>query len=424
MRILITGINYSPELTGIGKYTGELAEWLVANGHEVMVITAPPYYPDWKVVLPYSSWKYSKEIIDGVRVWRCPLWVPKKPSGLKRLLHLFSFAISSTPVMLAQMFWRPDVVLVIEPPLFCAPIAWMTAKLSGAQSWLHIQDFELDAAFELGLLKGELGKKLALKAEHSLLNQFNAVSTISHKMLERLAAKGIDPNKSILFPNWVDLAPFQVDESTPKSKPKDFRAQLKISPDAVVAMYSGNMGNKQGLEILSEVARICQQTEAENKRDTSAPKIQFVFCGAGAARDELVSSCADLQNVKFLDLQPLEDLPALLRTADIHLLPQRAEVEDLVMPSKLTGMLASSRAVVASSRVKTELANVVMECGLLVKPGDSHAFALAIQSLAANEGMRSKLGAAGKKYAEKHLDKEMILRTFESKLGQLQAQSD
>ena len=421
MRILLNGINYTPELTGIGKYTGELAEWLVANGHEVKVITAPPYYPDWKVLPPYSSWKYSKEIIAGVQVWRCPLWVPKKPSGLKRLLHLFSFAISSAPVMFAQVFWKPDVVLVVEPPLFCAPIAWMTAKLSGAQSWLHIQDFELDAAFDLGLLKGELTKQLALKAESSLLNQFNVVSTISHKMLERLATKGINPNKSILFPNWVDLAPFQVDESALRSKPKDFRAQLKISPDAVVAMYSGNMGNKQGLEILGEVARICQRTEAENKISPNNSKIEFVFCGAGAAKDELVRSCADLQNVKFLDLQPLEDLPVLLRAADIHLLPQRAEVEDLVMPSKLTGMLASARAVVASSRVNTELAKVVTECGLLVEPGDSHAFALAIQSLAANEGMRSKLGAAGKIYAEKHLDKEMILRAFESRLGQSQA---
>ena len=421
MRILITGINYSPELTGIGKYTGEMAEWLVANGHEVKVITAPPYYPDWKVLPPYSSWRYFKEIIGGVQVWRCPLWVPKKPSGLKRLLHLFSFALSSAPVMLAQVFWKPDVVLVVEPPLFCAPIAWMTAKLAGAQSWLHIQDFELDAAFDLGLLKGRLTKQLALKAERSLLNQFNVVSTISHKMLERLATKGINPNKSILFPNWVDLATFHVDESTLQSKPKDFRAQLKISPDAVVAMYSGNMGNKQGLEILSEVARICQQAEAENKISPNSLKIQFVFCGAGAAKGELVRACADLLNVKFLDLQPLEDLPALLRTADIHLLPQRAEVEDLVMPSKLTGMLASARAVVASSRVNTELAKVVTECGLLVEPGDSHAFALAIQSLAANEGVRSKLGAAGKIYAEKHLDKEIILRTFESKLGQSKA---
>jgi colanic acid biosynthesis glycosyl transferase WcaI len=419
MRILIAGINYSPELTGIGKYTGELAEWLVANGHEVKVITAPPYYPDWRVLPPYSSWEYFKEIIAGAQVWRCPLWVPQKPSGLKRLLHLFSFAISSAPIMLAQVFWKPDVVFVIEPPLFCAPIAWVTAKISGAQSWLHIQDFELDAAFDLGLLKGELTKKLALKAERGLLNKFNVVSTISRKMLDRLATKGIHPNKSILFPNWVDLAPFQVDESGLKSKPKDFRAQLKISQDTVVAMYSGNMGNKQGIEILGEAARICQQAESENIKSPNNPKIQFVFCGAGAAKDELVRACADLQNVKYLDLQPLEDLPALLRTADIHLLPQRVEVEDLVMPSKLTGMLASARAVVASSRTKTELANVVMECGLLVEPGDSPTFALAIQNLASNEEMRTKLGAAGKVYAEKHLDKEMILSTIEKKLGQI-----
>jgi colanic acid biosynthesis glycosyl transferase WcaI len=418
MRILISGINYSPELTGIGKYTGELAEWLVANGHEVRVITAPPYYPDWKVLSPYSPWKYFKENIEGVEVWRCPLWVPNKPSGLKRLLHLFSFAISSAPVMLAQVFWKPDVVLVIEPPLFCAPIAWITAKLTGAQSWLHIQDFELDAAFDLGLLKGRQSKKLALKAECCLLNQFTVISTISNKMLERLSSKGIDPKKSILFPNWVDMSPFQANENTFKAKLKDFRAELQISPDSIVALYSGNMGNKQGLEILGEVAYICRQAEAENKIESTTPKIKFVFCGAGAAKDELMRACADLENVKFLELQPADDLPALLYMADIHLLPQRVEAEDLVMPSKLTGMLASGRAVVASSRAHTELANVLRGSGLLVEPGDGNAFALAIQNLAANEEMRKKLGAAGRIYAEKQLDKEKILRAFEERLSQ------
>lgn len=94
MKILVYGINYSPELTGIGKYTGEMVEWLAAQGHEVRVITAPPYYPQWQVGENYSAWRYKREE-GAATAWRCPLYVPKQPSTLKRLLHLGSFAASS-----------------------------------------------------------------------------------------------------------------------------------------------------------------------------------------------------------------------------------------------------------------------------------------------------------------------------------------
>jgi colanic acid biosynthesis glycosyl transferase WcaI len=123
MKILLYGINFAPELTGIGKYTGEMAAWLVAQGHDVRVVTAPPYYPAWAVSPGYSGRTYRTEDWHGAKVLRCPLWVPSQPGGLKRLLHLASFALSSLPVMLGQVFWRPQVVWVVEPALFCAPTA-------------------------------------------------------------------------------------------------------------------------------------------------------------------------------------------------------------------------------------------------------------------------------------------------------------
>ena len=136
MRILINSINYSPELTGIGKYTGEMAEWLAEQGYDVRVVTAPPYYPAWRVAEGYSAGWYGREIVVGVTVFRCPLWVPKKPTGVTRILHLASFALSSFPLMLwSGLFWRPNIVFVIEPPLFCAPAAWMSARIGGARAW-------------------------------------------------------------------------------------------------------------------------------------------------------------------------------------------------------------------------------------------------------------------------------------------------
>jgi colanic acid biosynthesis glycosyl transferase WcaI len=146
MRILIYGINFYPELTGIGKYSGELSDWLSQHGHEVRVVTAPPYYPAWKISDGYSTTKWSKEFWGDCKIFRCPIWVPKNPTGLKRLIHLASFVLTSLPIILAQLFWRPDLIWVVEPPLFVSPIAYLGAKLCGSKTVLHIQDYEIDAA--------------------------------------------------------------------------------------------------------------------------------------------------------------------------------------------------------------------------------------------------------------------------------------
>ena len=149
MRILLLGLNYAPELTGIGKYSGEMMEWLAERGHEVRVVTAPPYYPAWKVHKDYRWWQYKKEISKaGVAIYRCPLWVPERPNGLTRMVHLGSFATSSLPVMMAMVAWRPDVIMTVEPAFFCAPTTILTSLLANSSAWLHIQDFEIDAAFE------------------------------------------------------------------------------------------------------------------------------------------------------------------------------------------------------------------------------------------------------------------------------------
>ncbi len=120
MQILILGINFHPELTGIGKYTGEMAAWLQAQGQQVTVITAPPYYPQWQVQAGYTGWKYQKEEWQGIQVIRCPLWVPRQPSGLKRVLHLASFAAASIPALLSQVRQKPDLVFCVAPAITSA----------------------------------------------------------------------------------------------------------------------------------------------------------------------------------------------------------------------------------------------------------------------------------------------------------------
>ncbi len=403
MRVLALGINFGSELVGIGKYTGELAAYLNGDGHEVRVVTTPPYYPYWRVQPPYRWWQYRHENKEGMDVYRCPLWVPRKPSSIKRLTHLLSFAISSFPVLLWQMQWHPDTVLCVAPAFFCAPFAWITARLCGAKAWLHIQDFELDAATNLGMLpSGNLLTRIASAGERWLLRRFDRVSTISARMVAQLVEKGVRPERAYLFPNWVDTRSI----FTWSADRQAFRESLGIPDDQVVILYSGTMGHKQGLECLVEAAR----------RLTSHRDIRFVLCGEGAARQALESACAGMPNVMLLPLQPPERLNGLLNAADIHILPQRADAADLVMPSKLLGMMASGKAIVATARADTEVGEVVNQVGLVVPPGDIDALCETIVRLAGSLVDRARLGEKARAYVCGNWDADLVLPRFEAQL--------
>ena len=401
MRILIHGINFWPELTGVGKYTGEMAAGLAARGHQVKAVVAPPYYPMWRVGPGYSPWRYQRERYGQVEVFRCPLWIPRRQGGLRRLLHLVSFTATSLPVMLAHVRWRPDVVIVVEPTLFCAPQAWLAARLSRGLSFLHVQDFEVDAAFGLGLLKSAVLSKLARGLESLCMRRFDVVSTISQRMLAGLINKGVDEHRTYFLPNWVDT-----EAILPLPAPSPMRESLGIPTTAVVVLYAGNLGEKQGLELLIEAAH----------GTVDATQLVWVISGDGAARDRLREMARGLPNVRWLPLQPMERLNDLLNLADIHVLPQRAEAAELVMPSKLTGMLASGRPVVTTARRGTELASVVEQCGIVTRPGDTQALVTAIVQLAVNVEERARLGSAARRYAVRHMSRDEVLLGLERHL--------
>ncbi|MBC8057729.1 MAG: glycosyltransferase WbuB [Rhizobiales bacterium] len=399
MKILLYGLNFAPEPTGIGKYSGEMAAWLAAAGNEVRVISAPPYYPTWRIGEGYSAWRSVQERWQGVRVWRTPLWIPSKPSGSKRVLHLASFAVLSLPALVRQIFWKPDVIVVVAPALACAPGGWLAARVCGASAWLHIQDFEVDAAFRLGLLKGRIAQAATSLVERWLLRRFDRVSTISGRMLDLLRAKHVDPARTALFPNWVDVSAIM-----PMRQVSPYRAELNIPADAVVALYSGSMAGKQGLELLPAAARMLRER---------LPNLVFVLCGDGVFKPSIERDCADLPNVRLLPLQPSSRLGELLGMADVHLLPQHEKAADLVMPSKLTGMLSSGRPVLATAHPGTELATVVAGCGVVVPPNDLQAFVEALSRLAASPELRAQLGQAARCYAESNLARDRVLVDFE-----------
>ncbi|MCL8381827.1 WcaI family glycosyltransferase [Xanthobacter aminoxidans] len=364
-KLLVSAMNHAPELTGCGKYTGELVALMVRRGHEVEVVTAPPHYPGWTVKAPYRN-RYSTEVLDGARLYRCPVLVRAAMGGVWRLIAPMSFALTSAPVTLWRaLSLRPDTVLSIEPTLFAAPFVLLSAWLAGARTVLHVQDLEVDAAFAVGHLGGAGGlKRLAAAFELFCLSRFDTIVTISQRMAEKIAEKGIPEERIALVRNWVDLGHI-------RPSPTDFayREELGLPRDAFVALYSGNVGPKQGLDVVVEAARLLA-----DRND-----IVFAIAGEGPSLEGLRRQAADLPNVRFLPFQPYARLSQFLSVCDLHLLPQQASAADLVLPSKLGGMLASGRTILVTAEPGTELADFLAGAATLVSPGDAGAMADAVR---------------------------------------------
>lgn len=403
MRLQFIGINYDPEIIGIGPYSTGLTEYLAGAGHRVTVITAQPYYPQWRIREGWPRWHWRREKSgDGLRIIHCPLYVPRQPSALRRMVHYASFTLSALPVALWRgLAERPEVVFVVAPSLVSATLAWLVARLSGAKLWLHVQDFEVEAAFATGAFAAEskIGR-LAAAFERWMFTRPDMVSSISDPMLAKLGEKGVPAERIFELRNWANLGRVQVVEGE-----SPLKAELGLTTPHV-ALYSGNIAAKQGIEIIPEAARLL----------THRKDLTFVIIGNGPFLDELKARAEGLDNVRFFPLQPIERLSDALGMATVHLLPQIGGVAELVLPSKLTNMLASGRPVVATALPGTALAREVEGAGVICPPGDSAALAAAVEALLDAPGQRAALGVAAREGAVERWDMNRILDRFERKL--------
>ncbi len=401
MRILIYGINYSPELTGIGKYTGEMGAWLAQQGHSVEVITALPYYPEWDIHAAYRGKGWHTERIEGATVHRSPLYVPKSVSALRRILHEFSFVAGSLPYWLRVFFGkRHDVVICPVPAFHLGFIPLLYSRLRGVPFIYHIQDLQVDMARELGMLKNQTFLSILTKAERFILDRCTVVSTISEGMIGKIVAKGIPARKCLLFPNWVDRAfirPLPVSQS--------LRAEFGLQNTDRVVLYSGSLGEKQGLDIILTVAHRLRHLN----------DLHFLIVGSGGAEQKLIeqAKAQNLTQVKFFPLQPYEKLSALLATADVHLVLQRQSASDLVLPSKLTGILSAGGFSLITAVPGTSLYDLVQthQVGLVIEPESANALQAGLERALATNLQPYRDNA--RRYAEQFLDKDLILRKFE-----------
>lgn len=404
MKLLFIGLNYAPEPVGIGPYTAGLAQALAQAGHEVEVIAGRPYYPQWR---PYPDQPDGivRSTEAGVGITRVPHYIPREPTGARRIVHHLSFAASAWRPAMAAARRGADLVLAIAPSLLSVPVARRAARLAGCPLWLHVQDFEVEAAFATGLVGGRsvLGKA-ALKLETAVLGTADIASSISPSMCAKLAEKGVPSDRIAELRNWSNA---MIDPD--RAQPARYRTEWGTT-GRKVALYSGNIANKQGLEIVIEAARLLRERA----------DIAFVICGEGPNRARLEALARDCPNVQFHDLQPAGRMGDFLTFADVHLLPQIVGAADLVLPSKLTNMLASGKPVVATAAPGTGLYQEVEGCGINTPPGDAGALAQAVARLVDDPALAERLGDEGQRRARERWSLGAALATVERQLARLQ----
>lgn len=405
-RILLIGYNYSPEPTGIGKYTGEMIVWLARHGYQCTVITSYPYYPYWKVQEPYVKhrfwYKTEREKFEGggeIKVYRCPMYVPAQPSGFKRILLDFSFSISALLLLLRLVPARKfDDVITVVPSFQFGLLGILYKRLRNARLLYHIHDMQIEAARDLRMIRSKKVINSLFQMEKLIFNQCDTITCVGEGMVRRTQTK---TRKEIHhFPNWTDIRQFH-----PLENRNELKRDLGFLATDKIILYSGAIGEKQGLDSILYAAQALKDDK----------KLKFLICGSGPYKENLQQRAVSLGlgNVKFCDLQPFEKFNAFLNIADLHLVIQKASACDLVMPSKLTTILAVGGLALVTANEQSGLHKVVdkHQIGLLVEAENQQALIEGIKKAMSRNYNHIKNNA--RLYAELFLSIDNIMGSFE-----------
>ncbi len=388
--MLVVGLNYAPESTGIAPYTAGMARGL-AERYDVNVLTAHPHYPQWEVLPGYGGGK-RVERVDGIPVQRLPHYVPADPVGVSRIVSEASFALR---VALARQA-RPDVVVVVTPALLPIGPVLARARRWDAPVGIVVQDLYGKAAGELGLLGGGL-ERAVTGLEGRLLRSADAVVSIHDRMARAIADDyGVAPDRLSVVPNWTHIDGFDGDRDS-------VRERLGWTDDVVV-IHAGNMGAKQGLDHVVRAARLAQDQDR---------KLRFVLMGDGAKRAALGALGTGVKTLEFMEPVGGEDFAGVLAAADVLLLHERPGLKEMCAPSKLTSYFAAARPVLGVTDTDSAAAYEVRTsgAGIVVPSGDPDAFLGGLDALLAGDG--AAIGRRGADYARTRLSEKSAVSAYQ-----------
>jgi colanic acid biosynthesis glycosyl transferase WcaI len=357
---------------------------------------------------PYKNrWfkKETKSFSPGsglLTVYRCPAYIPSVPTGKKRLIQEFTFLVSSLCVIINLLFKQKiKYAIGVAPPFHTILWARLYKFFKGSKVIYHIQDLQIDTAQELGMVNNETFFSLLYQLEKRQLKGSDFVSSISEGMIKKIKSRA--DRDVIFFPNWVDTKQFF---------PLENRGQLKkkwgYDETQFICLYSGGLGEKQGLEIIVHTANLLKENI----------KFKFIICGFGQYKSYLENLAASLglQNVDFLPLQDKGVFNEFLNIGDLHLVVQRSKASDLALPSKLASILSVGGVSLVTAAEGSSMYNLVTDhdVGFTCLPDDPAAFANALINIYAEDLSEKRKNASA--YASKFISIENVVIDFINKI--------
>ncbi|MFM8955995.1 MAG: glycosyltransferase family 4 protein [Actinomycetota bacterium] len=392
-RFIVLCPHFAPDIAPTGRVMTQLVDEWVALGHEVHVITALPWYRDHRVEPGWRGRLVRRERTAWGSITRVHPFPAKSKSNL--VARAFAFMLfSSIAGICALIVGRPnsrrarvDAVIAMSPPLTLGIVGWLAAVGRRTRLIFNVQDVFPDAVIKTGAVKSRVLISLASSLERFTYRRASAVAVLSSDLQRNVRAKlpaGLAGRVHVIE-NFVDTQ-----RVAPLDHHTAYRRELGLG-DEVVVMYAGNVGFSQSLDTLIAAAR-------------RLPQISFVSNGAGAALAHVKDLSRDLANVHFGDYQPEVRLAEVLASADIHVVPLRAGLAEVSVPSKTYSILAAGRCVVAAVDRGTQIERLVTQAnaGVCVQPDDVDALVSALGDLANDATRRTTLGSNGRTFIERH----------------------
>ncbi len=402
-RILILGINYAPETTGISPYTTEVATGLARLGGDVRVVTGVPHYPQWKRQTS-SAFLWRTERRHGVQVIRAAHYVPGSQSAVKRAAFEASWFAMAAPHVLRQ---RVDAVLAVSPALAAAPLGRMVAARAHAPWAMVVQDLMGAAATHSGISGGRSVARAVNSIEAASMRAASLVGVIGEGFRDAVVRRGVPESRTRLLPNWTHIEPSTLGR-------EQARRLLGWPLEEFIVVHTGNMGLKQGLDNVVDAA-------AASEDDETGPL--FVLVGDGSQRAALQRRAAGLRRIRFEPPVDEDTYPHVLAAADVLLVNERPGMVEMSLPSKLTSYLAAGRPVLAAVPGGGWTAAQLRQSGaaVVVEPGQPEALLATARQLARSPSRCSALGEAGARYSALNWSAATGLARYESLVTELLA---
>jgi glycosyltransferase involved in cell wall biosynthesis len=390
---LIVGINYAPEPTGTAPYTTAMAEHLAEHATGVTVFSGMPHYPTWSIDPAHKGKLRSTEHVSlssgkHLTLKRFRHYVPGHQSAISRAGYEASF-LGHT--LTARLRHRPDLVIAVTPTLGGAVAGARLARRHDSKLLVVVQELVAKAATQTGIRGGSYAAATTGSIERYALSRADQVAIVSEAFRDQLNEYGVGDDKISLLPNWTHISPTHQNRS-------DARRALGWPVDGFTVVHTGNIGLKQDLGNLVEVARL-----ASSVRD-----LRFVIVGDGNQRAAVEAQAAGLTNLVFVDPMDGRQYPRALAAADLLVINERPGVGEMSLPSKLTSYLPSGRPVIAAVADHGATARELLRtrgAALIVPPGDPVAFLEGVLNLRLDPTRRARMSAVGKTYAETMLGK-------------------